>query len=52
MKIDIDYFDNKKRFYCFYISIGWDHFLFALCIADYEIQLGTMKYKSWDDRDE
>lgn len=44
MKIDLDYFDSKGRYWVFYLSIGWTHFMIAICIADYELELSTMHY--------
>lgn len=44
MKIDLDYLDSKGRYWVFYISIGWDHFMLAISIAGHEIGCQYMHY--------
>ena len=39
MKIDIDKFDKKGRYYQFYFSVGWSGFYFGVTIADYGVTL-------------
>ncbi|MBA7493364.1 hypothetical protein ES702_03922 [subsurface metagenome] len=46
MKIDKEYWDSKKRYYQFYISINKWSFMFAICIRnwDFESHIGLMHH--------